>query len=547
MRRFVVLSVAVAWAVLVTSTAPALAQDPVLRPPVSAEILDPFRLPNGPYGAGNRGIEYATDAGDRIGAAGSGTVVWAGPVAGVVYVSIEHEGGLRTSYGPLQQLRVTTGDVVDRGAQLGSATGAVHFSTRIDGEYVDPASLFGVRRIDVRLVPHRADDTGAFLAAVELGERHALYDLVQERRGGARGGVAGAIGEIVAIMREAVDPSSLVAGLAAHAEILVAIAPELEPAEMVRRMILGLVEVADPPPCTTAETAARVPTPVGRRIAVVIDGLDSSTANAGIRAELDLASVGYRADDVVRFSYDGGLAPEGGHNWDADMPRSTYRPESTHGGIEGHIDRFAEVLLRVRAANPGVAIDVYGHSLGGVVARHAIARVDDDVGVSVAVTLASPHDGAPAATVLDAARHHQVGAGMGEMIESLDPDHVIAAPILSDLSEVGFAGDTADVAFPEAVHAVTIGARADVVVPASAAGAAGADHHVVVGGFDPVGAHGAIAALPEVHREVRLALAGLDPACTGIRDRILDLVVPDAIATAERAAAAGIVASEWLG
>ena len=50
-----------------------------------------------------------------------------------------------------------------------------------------------------------------------------------------------------------------------------------------------------------------------------------------------------------------------------------------------------------------------------------------------------------------------------------------------------------------------------------------------------------VAGLPEVHREVRLALAGLDPACTGVRDQILDLVVPESIALTQWAAAGVII------
>lgn len=50
-----------------------------------------------------------------------------------------------------------------------------------------------------------------------------------------------------------------------------------------------------------------------------------------------------------------------------------------------------------------------------------------------------------------------------------------------------------------------------------------------------------VAGLPEVHREVRLALAGLDPACAGVRDQILDLVVPESIALAQWGAAGAII------
>ena len=529
MRRFVVLSVVLTWATLASTVVPVEAQDPVLRSPVDAEVLDPFRLPSGPYGAGNRGIEYDAGPGDPVYSAGPGTVVFAGPVGGVVYVSVDHGDGLRTSYGPLAHMVVSLGDNVQRGDRLATAVGPLHFSTRIDGTYVDPASLLGVRRVDVRLVPHHTDDRDRFLVAAELGERHALYDLVQSQRGSGQG-VRGLLGRVTEIFHEAFAPSSLITGFVAHAEILLAIAPEVAPAAVFRRTILGLINVADPPPCTDEATVATLEPPPVRRIAVVIDGLDSSTVGAGIRGALDLGGAGYDSDDVVRFSYNGGLAPGGGHLWGTDLPRSAYRPEATHAGIEDHIDRFAELLVRIRDANPGVPIDVYGHSLGGVVARHAIADVNDVVDVSVAVTLGSPHRGAPVATVLDAARHRVVGGVIGEAILTVDPDHVLVSPIVADLSERGFAGVTADVAFPESVHAVTIGGRSDVAVPASLASAPGADHHVVVGGLDPISAHDEVAGLPEVHREVRLALAGLDPACTGVRDQILDLVVPESIA-----------------
>ncbi len=49
---------------------------PVHVPPVDAPIADPFRPPAGPYGGGNRGLDYDTTAGDvvRASAAGRGGV-----------------------------------------------------------------------------------------------------------------------------------------------------------------------------------------------------------------------------------------------------------------------------------------------------------------------------------------------------------------------------------------------------------------------------------------------------------------------------------------
>ena len=84
LRRAVVVLVAAAG-VLVSAPAPAdgRARQPAPRagtvahtPPVDAPIADPFRPPAGPYGAGNRGLEYATSPGDvvRASAAGNGRV-----------------------------------------------------------------------------------------------------------------------------------------------------------------------------------------------------------------------------------------------------------------------------------------------------------------------------------------------------------------------------------------------------------------------------------------------------------------------------------------
>ncbi len=60
------------------------------------------------------------------------------------------------------------------------------------------------------------------------------------------------------------------------------------------------------------------------------------------------------------------------------------------------------------------------------------------------------------------------------------------------------------------------------------------------------GARGDIAGLPEVEQEVRLALGGFPPACKGTAEALLDLVVPESIAFAENAFAAGALVSDLL-
>ena len=126
---------------------------PVFRPPVDAPVTDPFRPPEDPYGPGNRGVEYDTAPGDVVRAAASGTVVFAGAVAGTLHVTVDHGGGLVSSYSYLQRLSVRIGADVDQGAVIGVAGERLHFSVRLEGTYTDPAGFIGVRRVTVRLVP----------------------------------------------------------------------------------------------------------------------------------------------------------------------------------------------------------------------------------------------------------------------------------------------------------------------------------------------------------------------------------------------------------
>lgn len=130
------------------------ASDLLFRRPTSAPVLDPFRLPDGKYGPGNRGIEYDTGEFDRIVAAARGTVVFAGPVARSLFVTVDHGNGLESSYGFVGHILVREGEEVVGGDLVALADGPFHFSVRLHGEYVDPEPLFGSRRVVVRLVPH---------------------------------------------------------------------------------------------------------------------------------------------------------------------------------------------------------------------------------------------------------------------------------------------------------------------------------------------------------------------------------------------------------
>ena len=89
-------------------------------------VLTPFDAPDDPFGPGHRGVDLAGTVGQPVLAARGGTVVFAGPVAGVGVVSVQHVDGLRTTYEPVVPA-VRTGAEVAAGAVLGTlsrATGA---------------------------------------------------------------------------------------------------------------------------------------------------------------------------------------------------------------------------------------------------------------------------------------------------------------------------------------------------------------------------------------------------------------------------------------
>ena len=146
-RSFLVLLLLAMTAGLV----PSAADTAIYRPPVDAPVVDGFRLPNGPFGAGNRGLEYDTVPGQAVRAIGDGLVVFAGPVAGIDYVTVLHPDGLRSSYGYLAERLVTVGDRVVVGQTVGTAGERLHLGVRSGGTYLDPAALFTTT--GVHLVP----------------------------------------------------------------------------------------------------------------------------------------------------------------------------------------------------------------------------------------------------------------------------------------------------------------------------------------------------------------------------------------------------------
>ena len=125
------------------------------------EVSRPFQPPGRPFGPGHRGVDLAGEPGQPVLAAAGGLVVFAGRLAGRNVVSVEHPGGLRTTYEPVAPA-VTPGQQVARGQPLGqlepghpgctaaSPKVCLHWGARRRLDYLDPLRLLGGH---VRLLP----------------------------------------------------------------------------------------------------------------------------------------------------------------------------------------------------------------------------------------------------------------------------------------------------------------------------------------------------------------------------------------------------------
>ncbi len=148
----------------------AAAQSPeIYRPPVEAEVVDPFRPPAHVGAPGNRGLEYDPGLGQPVWASAAGEVVFAGPVARNRFVTVLHRDGLRTSYGYLGWIAVEEGDSVVPGQLLGTTTERFFFSVRLGDHYLDPTLVLSAG--SVRLVPHGEPVGRSRLPA--YGSRHS--------------------------------------------------------------------------------------------------------------------------------------------------------------------------------------------------------------------------------------------------------------------------------------------------------------------------------------------------------------------------------------
>lgn len=158
LARAVILSLLV----LATMASPARGGDGSWAWPLGDHrVTSGFDLPDTEYSAGHRGIDLPGRGGEPVRSVAAGRVTFAGSVAGVGVVTVDH-GGERSTYQPLDAA-VHRGDTVEAGDVLGRlsghgshcATACLHLGRlEVDSEsgaYLDPLDRLGTEA-HVRLV-----------------------------------------------------------------------------------------------------------------------------------------------------------------------------------------------------------------------------------------------------------------------------------------------------------------------------------------------------------------------------------------------------------
>lgn len=131
------------------------------------QIMRPFLAPTTEFGAGHRGIDIAAIG--AVLAPADGVIHFAGVVVDRPLLSLDHGGGILSSYEPVEPL-AKRGDTVHRGDVIGQllpghcTESCLHFGVRVDGGYVSPLLFLGGLEHSV-LLPTRPLGSGAGVRA----------------------------------------------------------------------------------------------------------------------------------------------------------------------------------------------------------------------------------------------------------------------------------------------------------------------------------------------------------------------------------------------
>ena len=473
--------------------------------PVDAAVSDPFRAPQTRFGAGNRGLEYATSGGEIVRAVDAGTVVFAGVVGKQRHVVVEHGDGLRSTYAFVSSVDVVRGQSVRQGQRVATAGPAVHLTARLGSTYVDPMLLMQGAEVVVRLRPGVAPPTAP---GRQLSPELAMLDAANDL------------------------------GLS--------------------QQILALADAASEwhhQDCTA--DGASVTAPGGgeapsERILIQVGGLGTSSGGASIGG-LDHGALGYDPDNVVGFSYSGGCTPEAfggdGGALAGELTGSDYEPAATFQPIETSARHLADLIEAIAVARPGQPIDLAAHSLGGVVTRRAIEMLDTSgtlAAVDVVMTIGSPHGGTDLATGAVAISDSPLASVALEAIGG-DLADFSTADSVYDIAEAGGGGVVGPRPPPDGLTVIAVAGSTDLVVPGGHAMWDGATNVVVPTSIvDATSTHGDLPGMPEVQREFELALAGAAPRCVGLVEVLGSAVAATGISAVEDAVTLLAGLASWV-
>jgi hypothetical protein len=575
--------------VLGVTARPAEAEAGWLRP-VDGPVVRPFDTLTSEYAAGHRGVDFAVPAGTPVRAANDGVVSFAGVVAGTLHVTIAHAGDLRTSYSFLTMVAVRVGQRVARGDLIGLSGGVgadhdgtvLHLGLRIGDRYVDPMVLFRPSDLTklVRLVPAGEPNETPWSPARERRElRASLHLTVPGGGGGGTGADAqstdGSCETDVPFVGDVLDAACSVGSwLGDHAEVAVDVGMRFLDATTgladttldelrasvqvtVRTMRTLSDELAAAVARTPAGQVALDVVAIGRRFVdtvtadcsddapdadgsggsahrvMVVAGINSAGKawDRGPTVALDVAALGYHADEgeVRYYSY----ATDGG----------AYDADDTHRPIEESAALLALQLQAMQREQPGREVDLLAHSQGGVVVDFFLAKIYRAGDTSYpplgnVVTLSSPHEGAPLATVGRQIRSTVVGRALLDQVEAASSLPPPSSPAVQELAEGSpLIRHLWDQGVPDHFAFTSIGATEDVVVPATQISVPGATETVAAA--DSFNEHSAIVQAPDALRAVRAALEGRAPPCVDLVTALRSAVAPVVISRVEHSLGSG--------
>ncbi len=315
----------------------------------------------------------------------------------------------------------------------------------------------------------------ALPGALPLGTAVTRADVI----GRARGDAHGLDGRLHVGARRGgryVDPAALVAG-----------SPELV------ATLVGPGRVDADAPSASDRRRVLVPgTPPSPNHLVVLAGLTSSSGHVPFH----LDELGYGPDSWQQFSYLG---------VDDEGQPLAYDHQATWGRVHDMAVALPDQLRAHAAARPGQAVDLLGHSLGGLVGMYYLLVLHDPADPTLppignAITVASPLGGTDSANAISLARGGPIGQALLDLVEvhRLTPEAGAGpvvhdrVPVLDDLrtgSEVvaavrdawsRYLVDPWSSPLATGTDVLTIGSALDGVVNEHRSGLLGSDHRTVI-------------------------------------------------------------------